>query len=386
MENFIYDIQTKIYFGKNQIHELKNIISHYGKRVLLIYGGGSIKKNGIYDEVCKQFGELNVFYAELSGIGANPTLDYVLKGRQICKDNDIDLVLAIGGGSVIDCAKVIAASVFYEGNPWDLVIQPKLILKALPIVTVLTIAATGSEMDNIAVISNKETDEKIGTRHALLRPKASILDPTYTFSVSKYQTSSGVADILSHAMETYFSQKEAYFQDKVCEAVMKTVIHYGPIVVKNPTNYEARANIMWASSWAINDFIKLGKMSGWSVHPIEHQLSAVYDITHGIGLAILTPHWMEHVLNEDTVKKFETLAVNVWNIPVQEDIYDTARLGIEALRDFYKQIEIEYTLKDLGIKDEKHFMEMAQKAAVQVKNGYVPLSVQEIVEIYKESL
>lgn len=386
MENFIYDIQTKIYFGKGQIHELKHIVSQYGKRILLVYGGGSIKKIGIYDEVCKQFEELHVYFTELGGIGANPTLDYVLKGRQICEENNIDLVLAIGGGSVIDCAKVIAASVFYDGDPWDLVIQPNLIQKALPIVTVLTIAATGSEMDNIAVISNKETDEKIGTRHALLRPKASILDPTYTFSVSKYQTSSGVADILSHAMETYFSKKEGYFQDKVCEAIMKTVIHYGPIVVKEPTNYEARANIMWASSWAINDFIKLGKMSGWSVHPIEHQLSAVYDITHGIGLAILTPHWMEHVLNEDTVEKFETLAMNVWDIPKQEDPYKTARLGIEALRNFYKQIDIEYTLKDLGIKDEKHFVEMAEKAEVSLKNGYVPLSVQEIVEIYKESL
>lgn len=386
MENFIYDIQTKIYFGKNQIHELKSIIPQYGERILLVYGGGSIKKIGLYDEVCKQFDELNVFYTDLSGIGANPTLDYVLKGRQICQENDIDLILAIGGGSVIDCAKAIAASVFYDGDPWDLVIQPNLIQQALPIVTVLTIAATGSEMDNIAVISNKETEEKIGTRHALLRPKVSILDPTYTFSVSKYQTSSGVADILSHAMETYFSRKEGYFQDKVCEAIMKTVIYYGPIVVKDPTNYEARANIMWASSWAINDFIKLGKMSGWSVHPIEHQLSAVYDITHGVGLAILTPNWMEHVLNEDTVEKFEAFAINVWDVPKQEDAYKTAQLGIEALRHFYKQIKIEYTLKDLGVTDEKHFVEMAEKAAIQVKNGYVPLSVQEIVEIYKESL
>ncbi len=386
MENFVYDIGTKVYFGKNQINQLSTIIPCYGKRVLVVYGGGSIKRNGIYDSVCKQLDLSNSFYTELSGIGSNPKLSFVIEDRKICLQEKIDVVLAVGGGSVIDCAKAIAAAVYYDGNPWDFVKNPGLIQEVLPIVTVLTIAATGTEMDSIAVISNPDTDEKIGTRHPKMRPKASILDPTYTFSVSRYQTAAGVADILSHAMETYFSGKEGYFQDRVAEAVMKTVIHYGPIVVKDPLNYEARSNIMWASSWAINDFIKLGKMTGWGVHPIEHQLSAVYDITHGVGLAILTPHWMEHVLNSFTVDKFKELAINVWNIEDDEDSFKVAKQGIEALCNFYREIELVYTLRDLGIYEEKHFLEMAKKAYKQVKDSYIPLSVNEIVEIYKESL
>ncbi|MGN1277397.1 MAG: iron-containing alcohol dehydrogenase [Floccifex sp.] len=384
MENFIYDIPTKIYFGKNQIQQLRNIVNQYGKRILLVYGKGSIYKNGLYEDILTQCQDL--FIVEHSGIGANPTIDFVRKGIDLCNQNQIEIVLAVGGGSVIDCAKMIAAGVYYPGDPWDLVKNPEKIQYALPVITVLTIAATGSEMDHIAVISNLETQEKIGTRHPVLRPKASILDPTYTFTVSKKQTASGIADILSHAMESYFSKEEGYFQDQVAKAIMKTIIHFGKQAIENPEDYTARANIMWASSWAINDFIKLGKMVAWSVHPIEHQLSAVYDITHGIGLAILTPHWMEHILSEETVNRFVDLAVDVWQVKEEQDPFETAKKGIEQLKQFYQSIGLHETLRDLGIKNDEHFLEMAQKASPQLENAYVPLSVNEIIEIYKKSL
>ncbi len=385
MENFIYDIETKIYFGKNQIKNLLNILSPYGKKVMIVYGGGSIKKNGIYDEVTNQFSNNAISFIELNGVEANPRIETVRKGIEKAREFNADVILAIGGGSVIDCAKLIASGFHYEKDPWDLVKNPKLIKKALPIITILTIAATGSEMDYISVISNPDTNEKIGTRHPCMRPKASILDPTYTFSVSKYQSAAGVADILSHAMESYFSNTQGFFQDRMAEAIMKTVIHYGPKVLENPEDYEARANIMWASSWAINDFLKLGKSVAWSVHPIEHQLSAVYDITHGIGLAILTPHWLEKILSIKKDNKIAQWAVNVFGLSQQDDDEKTARLGIEKLREFYQLMGISLTLKDLNI-DSKHFKEMAIKAAPQLKESYVSLSVEDIEEIYKVSL
>lgn len=384
MENFIYDIGTKIYFGKNQISNLSNILSSYGKRIMLVYGGGSIKKNGIYDEIKKQLDQHYTF-VELSGVEANPRIGTVKKGIKIAREFNVDVLLAVGGGSVIDCAKLVASGFFYSQDPWDLVKNPQLITKALPIISILTIAATGSEMDYISVISNPETNEKIGTRHPSMRPKVSILDPTYTFTVSKYQSAAGVADILSHAMESYFSNIKGYFQDRVAEAVMKTVIYYGPKVLENPEDYEARANIMWASSWAINDFLKLGKYVAWSVHPIEHQLSAVYDITHGVGLAILTPHWLEKILNKETSEKIAQWATNVFGVSKQANDEETAKLGIEKLKNFYREMGLPESLKELNI-DSKHFKEMAAKSAPQVKEGYVSLSERDIEEIYQESL
>ncbi len=338
MKNFLYDIETKIYFGKDQISEIGNIIPNYGNRAMLVYGGGSIKKNGIYSQINKELSSKQIEIVELSGVEPNPQINTVRRGVSLARKNDVNVLIAVGGGSVIDCAKLIAAGVNSDYDPWVLVKNPSLIHNALPIVTILTIAATGSEMDYISVISNEETKEKIGTRHPCLRPKVSILDPTYTFSVSKYQTASGVSDILSHAMESYFSNEKGYFQDRMSEAIMDTVIHYGPIAISDPDNYEARANIMWASSWAINDFLKLGKPVGWSVHPIEHQLSAVYDITHGVGLAILTPHWMEKILSDKTSQKISKWAQRVFNVIPENNDFETAKKGIEELKRFYEEI------------------------------------------------
>lgn len=384
MENFIYDIPTTVYFGKGQLHQLERIIREYGKRVLLVYGGGSIKRNGIYDEVVLQLQKAGREYVELGGVEPNPSLHTVEKGVAVCRREQVDVIVAIGGGSAIDCAKVVSAAVCSDQTPWELVLHPKEIKRALPVITVLTIAATGSEMDHIAVITNPETKEKIGTRNPLLRPKAAILDPTFTFSVSAYQTSCGVADIMSHTMESYFAREEAELQDRFAEGILKVCIKYGPIVLQEPTHYEARANLMWAASWAINNMLKLGHMTQWSVHPMEHPLSAFYSVTHGEGLAILTPHWMEYVLSEDTVDKFARFAREIWQVE-EKDVWDMAREGIERLRGFYEQLHLRLSLGELGI-DETHLDAMAMDAARQTVNGYVSLSAEDVKNIYRNSL
>lgn len=246
------------------------------------------------------------------------------------QENSIDIVLAVGGGSSIDCAKVVAAGRYYEGDAWDIVVDPGKIDKVLPIASVLTIAATGSEMDSTAVITNPETNDKIGTKHPYMAPKFSILDPVYTFTLPAKQTAAGTADIMSHIFESYFEKTQgAYLQNRMAEALLKTCIKYGAIALKEPENYEARANLMWASSLAINGLLRYGKASVWSVHPIEHVLSAYYDITHGVGLAILTPHWMKYVLDDTTVDKFAEYGVNVWNLDGNQDKYLVANTAIE---------------------------------------------------------
>ena len=384
MENFIYDIPTKVYFGKGQLNQLADIVQVYGQRVLLVYGGGSIQRNGIYDAAVAQLKKAGKKYTELSGVEPNPSIHTVEKGVMLCQREQIDMLVAIGGGSAIDCAKVISAAACSTRHPWELVTHPEEIQRALPVIAVLTIAATGSEMDHIAVITNPQTKEKIGTRHPLLRPKAAILDPSFTFSVNAYQSACGVADIMSHTMESYFARKEAALQDRFAEGILKICLTYGPIVLQQPDNYEARSNLMWAASWAINDMLKLGHMTQWSVNPMEHPLSAFYSVTHGEGLAILTPHWMDYVLSEATVGKFACFAREVWQVR-EMDPWDMAREGIERLRGFYKQLQLRPSLGELGI-DETHFDAMAADAAKQTVNGYVALSAEDVKNIYRNSL
>lgn len=383
MENFVYSIPTKIYFGKGQICHIGEIVSDYGKKALLVYGGGSIKRNGIYDDVVKYLKESNVSWCELSGVEPNPRITTVRKGVELCRKENIDVIVPIGGGSTIDCAKVIAGAVTYPNDAWDIVLDPSKIVSVLPIVSVLTLSATGSEMDTFAVISNMETNEKIGTGHEDMRPKASILDPSYTYSVSAYQTAAGTADIMSHILECYFSNVEGYLQDRMAEGLLKTCIEYGVKAVQHPDDYEARANLMWTSSWAINNFIKLGKDVAWTVHPMEHQLSAYYDITHGVGLAILTPHWMKYVLNENTVAKFKEYGVNVWGIDSEKDPFEIAEEAIQKTKDYFLAMGIPMTLKEVGIEDEKYFDVMAEKAAADLKGAYVELTKEDVKKIYQ---
>ena len=388
MENFDYSIKTEIYFGKGQISKLGEILLKYGNKVLLVYGGGSIKKIGLYDNIKNILKKNNIECVELSGVDPNPRIESVDKGVKLVRENNIDVILPVGGGSTIDCAKAISGASFYEGNPWDIVKDSSKIKKVLPIVTVLTLSATGSEMDPFAVISNMNTNEKLGLGNEMLRPKASILDPEYTYSVPKNQTAAGTADIMSHIFEVYFSRtKDAYLQDKMAEGLLKTCIKYGEIAYNDPDNYEARANLMWASSLAINGILTCGKKDVWTVHPIEHELSAFYDITHGVGLAILTPHWMRYVLNEDTLEKFYEFGVNVWDIDRNLDKKEVAELAIKRTSDYFKTLGIPQRLRDIGIDDSK-FKVMADKAVKcgGLKNGYVPLNSDDVVKIFEASL
>ena len=299
MTQFTYSIPTKIIFGPDKLGKLGKELSKFGKKVLMVYGGGSIKKNGIYDKAAASIKEAGLELFELSGVDPNPKVTSVNAGAEICRKEGIDVILAVGGGSVIDCSKGISAAAAYDGDAWDLVIGKAKIGKCLPIVTILTLAATGSEMDSVGVISNAETEQKLVIGAPALRPAVSFLDPTLTFSVSAYQTACGSADILSHIMEDYFVDENGsmYMLDRFKEGMMKTVIKYAPIAIAEPDNYEARANLMWTSSWAINGFSGGLTNCEWTNHMIEHELSAIYDITHGLGLAIVTPRWMRYVLD-----------------------------------------------------------------------------------------
>ena len=364
MNNFVYNIPTKVYFGENQLGHLGEELKNFGKRVLLTYGGGSIKRNGLYDRVIDELHKANLEVFELSGIEPNPRIESVRKGVAICKEQGIDVLLAVGGGSTIDATKFMAAGACVEHDAWEFFgANAKPINEALPIVTILTLSATGSEMDTAGVISNLETGDKLGRLAPALLPRVSFLDPTLTYSVSKYQTACGAADIMSHIMEVYFNtQDDLFMLDCFMEGMLKTVVKYAPIAVAEPENYEARANLMWTSSWAINGFINGGKRKAWSCHPMEHELSAVYDITHGLGLAILTPRWMEYCLDETTVDKYVQYGVNVFGIDAKLDKMEIAKRSIKLTEEFlFEKLGLQRTFTEVGIKREDFAM-MAKKA------------------------
>ena len=364
MNNFVYNIPTKVYFGENQLGHLGQELAKFGKRVLLTYGGGSIKRSGLYDRVLDELRKANLEVYELSGIEPNPRIESVRKGVEICKQKDIDVLLAVGGGSTIDATKFMAAGACVEHDPWEFFgADAKPIERALPIVTILTLSATGSEMDTGGVISNLKTGDKLGRLAPALLPRVSFLDPTLTYTVNKYQTACGAADIMSHILEVYFNTQEDLFMlDCFMEGMLKTVVKYAPIAIAEPENYEARANIMWTSSWAINGFINGGKRKAWSCHPMEHELSAVYDITHGLGLAILTPRWMKYCLDETTVDKYVQYGVNVFGIDASLDKMEIAKRSIALTEEFlFEKLGLQRTFTEVGIKREDFAM-MAQKA------------------------
>lgn len=384
MNNFIYDIPVRVYFGENQLCHLGEELSKYGKRVLLTYGGGSIKKSGLYDAVTEEIKNAGLELYELSGIAPNPRIDSVRDGARMCKEHHIDVLLAVGGGSTLDATKWMAAGACVEHDPWDFFSKWAPVEKALPVVTILTLAATGSEMDSGGVISNPETQDKIGRLADPLLPKASFLDPTLTYSVSPYQTACGAADMMSHIMEVYFNMEFGlYMLDCFMEGMMKTIIKYAPIAMQEPDNYEARANLMWTSSWAINGFVNGGKKQAWSCHPMEHELSAIYDITHGLGLAILTPRWMEYCLDETTVSKYVQFGVNVFGIDANLEPMDIAKQSIEKLSAFFfDTLGLDNTFTKVGI-EEKDFPVMAKKACGDgVLPGFKPLAQQDIEKIF----
>ena len=393
MNGFTFHIPTKIYFGDDEFGHLGEEVASHGSTVLLTYGGGSIKRTGLYDRVLSQLRGQGMTVVELGGIDPNPRIASVRRGAELCREAGVDVVLAVGGGSTIDCSKFICAAAVSDRDPWDWFADKTTpIDDALPLVTVLTLAATGSEMDNGGVISNPETNQKEGRGAPCLLPKASFLDPANTFTVPPFQTAAGSADIISHTCEAYFSQDhDLYFLDTFMEGLLRTVMRFAPRAMEHGDDYEARANLMWASSWAINGFADGGKTQAWSVHPMEHELSAFYDVTHGLGLAILTPAWMRHVLAKDpegTLPKFCRFAENVFGIcdPSLSDM-ERAEAGIQALQDFFcDELQLAGSLSAIGI-DEEHFGAMAEKACHgPAIKGFVELTPADVVEIYRACL
>ena len=385
MNSFIYDVPTKIYFGENAVDNLSTELEKYGTSGLLCYGGGSIKKMGLYDTVVKEIKKAGLELFELSGIEPNPRIDSVREGAKVCKENDIDVLLAVGGGSTLDCTKWIAAAAKVEHDAWDFFSSWADVTDALPVLTILTLSATGSEMNCGGVISNPETKDKIGRLARPLLPKASFLDPTLTYSVSAYQTACGAADIISHILEVYFArERDMYMLDRFMEGLLKTVIKFAPIAIKNPTDYEARANLMWASSWAINTFVTGGKTHQWSCHPIEHELSAIYDITHGLGLAILTPRFLTYCLSEENVDKYVDFGVNVFDIDKTLPKMEIARLAIDKLSDFFfNELKLDSTFTKIGIGRE-NFTLMADKACEgDIIDGFVKLTPSDVEKIFE---
>ncbi len=388
MNQFNFHIPTQIKFGEGAMDHIPSLLSVYGKNVLLVYGGGSIKKNGIYDEVIDLLSSFHV--VELGGVNPNPRIESVREGAKLCREHNIDVILSVGGGSCIDCSKAISAAAYYEGDAWDLVLDATKITKALPIVTVLTLSATGSEMNNSGVITNFATNEKLGFGNPLLYPKASILDPCNTFTVPKNQTAAGCADILSHLFEQYFNVTQgAMVQEELAHGLMRTAIHYGPIALQNPNDYEARANLMWAATLSLNGLVGAGFGKSWSCHPMEHVLSAYYDITHGTGLAILTPKWMRYIQDDMTRSRFVLYGTSVWGINPTLPEKDIVEQAIQATEHFlYDELGLPSTLREVGIDDRK-LEEMAQ-AAVDSKGGKIKgfklLEKEDVYNIYKMCL
>ena len=387
MQNFDYMTPTRLIFGKESIVKLPEVMRPLGKRVLLTYGGGSIKKLGLYDRVKELLKDFDI--VELSGIQPNPKYDpSVLEGVRLCKEHNIDVILAVGGGSVLDCSKAIAAGAKYEGDPWDLITYKVKAQAALPIVDILTLAATGSEYDCGGVISRTETNDKIGYMDPLLFPICSILDPVYTFSVSKKQTAAGCADAMNHTMEQYFAADTTLLNDGFCESMLKSLMANTRKCLENPEDYTARAEMMLCCTYGCNGILSLGNsMSGWPCHGIEHALSAYYDITHGEGLAIITPRWMKHILNEKTIDRFVKYGIKVFGIDASLPKQEIATKAIDETYKFFESINIPMHLREVGI-DDSRIDEMAHHIAVNegLENAYAPLTEQDIKEILVASL
>jgi alcohol dehydrogenase len=387
MQNFTFWNPTKLIFGKGQLEQVKSEIPRYGKKVLVVYGGGSIKRSGLYDKVIHLLNEIDADVFELPGVEPNPRISTARKGVEICKNEGIDVLLAVGGGSVIDCTKLIAAGAKYDGDAWDLVTRKAEVNEALPFGTVLTLAATGSEMNSGSVITNWETNEKYGWGSPYTFPKFSILDPVHTFSVPRDQTIYGIVDMMSHVLEHYFHLEEnTLFQDRMCESLLITVMETAPKLLENLESYEHRATILYSGTMALNGILNMGYRGDWATHNLEHAVSAVYDIPHGGGLAILFPHWMKHNLKVKP-ERFKQLAVRVFGVdPAGKTAEEAGLEGIQKLRDYWKSIGAPARLADYNIDDSKLEL-MADRAMVYGEFGnFTKLNREDVLTIYRESL
>lgn len=386
MQNFAFSNSTKIIFGKNTEKQVGVETAQWGKKVLLHYGGGHIVRSGLKDTVIHALKEAGIEFIELGEVKPNPRLSLVNEGIKLCREHQVDFILAVGGGSVIDSAKAIGIGVPYNGDVWDFYSGKAKVEKTLPVGVILTLPASGSESSDSSVITKEEGWLKRGCGGPAMRPKFAILNPELTFSIPPYQTACGIADMMAHVMERYFTNvHDVGFTDQLCEATLRSIIHYAPIVIEEPENYNARANIMWAGTVAHNDLLHTGRIGDWASHNIEHELSGIYDVAHGAGLAIIFPAWMKYVYHHD-VDRFVQFAVRVWG--VEQDYYypeRTALEGIRRLQEFFRQIGLPTTLKEAGIPDDR-LEEMAAKCTAddtQLQGSFVQLSQSDVLEIYK---
>lgn len=387
MKNFIFENATKVFFGKGCVKEyLSCLTGRYGNKIMLAYGGGSIRKNGIYQEVMEVLKNAGKEVVEFPGIMANPTYAKVLEGAALARAEKVDLILGIGGGSVMDCCKAISLAAVYEGDVWnDFWARAGIIdFEPLPLGVIVTVAGTGSEMNGGAVITNEEQKVKTGRDYPKCNPRFALLDPSYTYSVPKYQMVSGSFDILSHIMETYFSgPDEDNVSDDISEALMKSVIRNLRKAVKNPEDDTARSNLMWDATMAENRIIKLGKQGDFQCHQMEHQLGAYTDCNHGAGLAVLHPVYYRHIYKYG-IEKFKRFAVQVWGItPKGKSDEELALAGVEALADFIREIGLPTSFRELGM-DESLDLKLVADSCNLSPGSYKKMTKEEILGIFRE--
>jgi len=387
MDSFVFHNPTKLIFGKGKLEALKTELPRGGK-ILLVYGGGSVKRNGIYQRIRSLLDEIDAEVHELPGVEPNPRLSTVHRGVEICRSKEIDFLLAVGGGSVIDCTKAIAVGAKYDGDVWEIITRKAVPEDALPLGTVLTHAATGSEMNHISVITNWETKEKIGWASPRVYPRFSILDPTHTLTVPKEQTVFGIVDMMSHALEEYFSPaSNVPLQERFVESILTTVIETAPKLVNDLENYEYRETVMLCGTMALNGVLKMGMKGDWATHNLEHAVSAVYDIPHGAGLAILFPNWMRYMVEKATaLTKFQQLAIRVFGVDPSLDDREIALQGIDRLSTFWSDLGAPSRLADYGIGEDALDV-LADKAMQDGPFGRLrTLEREDVLEILRMSL
>lgn len=387
MNTFSFYNPVSIHFGEGTIKNLATEVPKYGKNVLIVYGGGSIKNNGVYDAVVEQLQSIGATIFELGGVEPNPRVSTARKGIEICKAENIDLVLAVGGGSVIDCTKLIAAGAKTDADAWDIVTKKAIPQSALPLAVVLTISATASEMNSGSVITNWETKEKYGWGSPHVFPKFSILDPTYTYSVPQNQVVNGVVDTMTHIFEQYFhNATNTPLTDEMAEGILRTLIEVAPKALKDPTNYEHRETLMLAGTLGLNGFLSLGSRGDWATHNIEHAVSAYYDIPHAAGLAILFPNWMRHNVHVNP-ERFAKVATRVFGVTTEgKTVEEVALEGIDALSKFWTSIGAPSRLADFDITDEK-FENIIDHTLVNGPFGnFTKLQREDVEAILKASL
>jgi alcohol dehydrogenase YqhD (iron-dependent ADH family) len=361
MENFEFLSPTQIIFGRGTQNRVGSECKRYSNKILLLYGGGSIKRSGLYDQIAHSLNEAGVEFWELGGVQPNPRLSLVHQGIAICREHDLGLILAVGGGSVIDSAKATAVGVPYEGDVWDFFANQAIPERKLPVGVVLTISAAGSEASNSAVITNENGWLKWGLNVELNRPNFAIMNPELTYSLPAYQTACGTVDIMAHIMERYFTNvSDVDLTDRLCEGALKTIIKNAPVALAEPDNYAARAEMMWTGTLAHNNLLGTGRVGDWAAHMIEQSISALYDVAHGAGLAVVFPAWMKYTLQRNMTRLIQ-FAVRVWDVEYDfQNPEQTALEGIRRLESFYRQIGMPLTLHDLNVPDDR-LEEMAAK-------------------------